>query len=208
MHQQSSNSAARSAGDAESVPDTHVIAQEMLSRYALPGTATPAAELIHQHSFQVAADLTRWASRLQAHSAGGVVDRAKTLAHRAHVHQVDKAGRPYIEHVARVAAACTDDPAAEAVAWLHDAAEDHPDIYPQIVDAMPLRVVVALDLLDRNVEGDYYGRIRANPLALRVKLADLADNADEARLSLLDEATAARLRTKYAEALAALGHSD
>lgn len=48
-----------------------------------------------------------------------LVTRAKELAHRAHAGQVDKAGRPYIEHVARVAAAVADDPEAEAVAWLH-----------------------------------------------------------------------------------------
>ena len=48
-----------------------------------------------------------------------LVERAKELAHRAHVWQVDKAGRPYIEHVARVAAAVADDPEGEAVAWLH-----------------------------------------------------------------------------------------
>lgn len=50
-----------------------------------------------------------------------LVERAKDLAHRAHAGQVDKAGRPYIEHVARVAAAVSDDPEAEVVAWLHDA---------------------------------------------------------------------------------------
>lgn len=47
-----------------------------------------------------------------------LVERAKQLAYRAHAGQVDKAGRPYIEHVARVAAAVADDPEAEAVAWL------------------------------------------------------------------------------------------
>ena len=50
----------------------------------------------------------------------------------------------------------------------------------------------------------YYSAIRNNPLALRVKLADIADNADEARLALLDEKTADRLRRKYARARKAL----
>ena len=59
---------------------------------------------------------------------------------------------------------------------------------------------VTPDLSDRLGAGDYYTRIRANPLALRVKLADIADNADESRLALLDEKTAARLRRKYANA--------
>ena len=40
---------------------------------------------------------------------------------------------------------------------------------------------------------------------LKVKLADIADNADEARLASLDAATAERLRDKYRRALAALG---
>ena len=42
-----------------------------------------------------------------------IVERAKELAHRAHAGQVDKAGRPYIEHVSRVAAAVSDDPEAD-----------------------------------------------------------------------------------------------
>ena len=63
-----------------------------------------------------------------------LVERAKDLAHRAHAGQVDKAGRPYIEHVARVAARVADDPEAEAVAWLHDVLEDCPD-YGDLVDS-------------------------------------------------------------------------
>ena len=43
-----------------------------------------------------------------------MVERAKALAYRAHAWQADKAGRPYIEHVARIAAAVADDPEAEA----------------------------------------------------------------------------------------------
>ena len=133
-----------------------------------------------------------------------IVRRAKYLAHRAHAGQVDKAGRPYIEHVARVAAAVSDDPEAETVAWLHDVGEDSPEYYVRIWELMPYSVVVATQLLDRNIEGDYYGRIRTNPIALRVKLADIADNADESRLALLDEKTADRLRRKYAKAIKAL----
>lgn len=137
-----------------------------------------------------------------------IVARAKDLAYRAHAGQVDKAGRPYIEHVARVAAACADDPVAEAVAWVHDVMEDHPHFTARLMHVLPAEVYIAANLLDRNLghrSMDYYERIRTNPIALRVKLADIADNADESRLALLDEATAARLRQKYARALAALG---
>src|SRR5699024_8102125 len=56
-----------------------------------------------------------------------LITEAKTLAQQAHAGQTDKAGRPYIEHVARVAAQVAFWPEAEAVAWLHDVVEDHPD---------------------------------------------------------------------------------
>lgn len=137
-----------------------------------------------------------------------LVQRAKDLAHRAHAGQVDKAGRPYIEHVARVAAACADDPEAEAVAWLHDVEEDCADEFRnQVIANFPTEIAWAVNLMARwrGRSADwYYERVRSNPLALRVKLADIADNADESRLALLDDKTAARLRRKYAKAIEAL----
>lgn len=137
-----------------------------------------------------------------------LVERAKELAHRAHAGQVDKAGRPYIEHVARVAAAVSDDPEAEAVAWLHDVLEDCEFVDVRTLDSLfPTAVVGAVEALTRthfNATGWYYHAVAADPLALRVKLADIADNADEARLSLLPPEVAARLRRKYEEARQAL----
>lgn len=141
-----------------------------------------------------------------------LVERAKDLAHRAHAGQVDKAGRPYIEHVARVASAVSDDPEAETVAWLHDVLEDAPqemqnwlghhledNFYGVVVDA-----VIDLTRFPGYPTDAYYADIRGNPLALRVKLADIADNSSEDRLAMLDERTAARLRRKYAKAIKAL----
>lgn len=140
-----------------------------------------------------------------------LVVKARDLAHRAHAGQVDKAGRPYIEHVASVAAMVSDDPEAEAVAWLHDVIEDALDRLPwighHIEDNYPIDVVdavVALTRFDGYPEDFYYEGIRESPLALRVKLADIADNSDESRLALLDEKTANRLRRKYAKAIAEL----
>ena len=132
-----------------------------------------------------------------------LVERAKELAHRAHAGQVDKAGRPYIEHVARVAAAVADDPEAEAVAWLHDVLEDAPR-YASDLEWFPLgmkQAIVCLTRYAHDTPSAYYAGVRANQIALRVKLADIADNADESRLALLDEKTASRLRRKYARAI-------
>jgi hypothetical protein len=136
------------------------------------------------------------------------VRQAKALAHRAHAGQLDRAGRPYIEHVARVAAAVADDPAAEAVAWLHDCMEDAAWTEEIIRRDFPLRISLAVAAITRwpgHSADWYYARVRENALALRVKLADIADNADEGRLRMLPDKVAKSLRKKYAQARLALG---
>ncbi|MBO1748942.1 phosphohydrolase [Stenotrophomonas indicatrix] len=132
-----------------------------------------------------------------------IVERAKELAHRAHAGQVDKAGRPYIEHVARVAKAVSDDPNAEAIAWLHDVLEDCPAFVEEFW-GFPSSITSPVDKLTRwngMTTGGYYERVKRSSIALRVKLADIADNSSEDRLALLDEKTAVRLRKKYAKAI-------
>ncbi|MBN5015983.1 HD domain-containing protein [Stenotrophomonas maltophilia] len=136
-----------------------------------------------------------------------LVNEARWLAEEAHATQTDKAGQPYIEHVRRVAAAVAGDDAAEMVAWLHDVLEDQPAFATQVL-LFPQAVVEAVFDLTRGVnksEAFYYWKIRQNPLSLKVKLADIADNSDESRLALLGQDMAARLRAKYAKARAALG---
>lgn len=139
-----------------------------------------------------------------------LVERAKALAYRVHAGQVDKAGRPYIEHVARVAAAVAGDPEAEAVAWLHDVLEDFgfPARWATDFPRDTRDSVIRLTRTSRESARDYYSLIATDPIALRVKLADIADNADEARLALLDAKTAGRLRRKYAKAREALTVRD
>lgn len=133
-----------------------------------------------------------------------IVARAKELAYRAHEGQVDKAGLPYIEHVARVAASVSDDPGAEAVAWLHDVLEDCAGSFKnELLNGFHVGIFYAVKALTRYKgfsDRKYYDDISRNPIALRVKLADIADNADESRLELLDDESAYRLRRKYAKA--------
>ena len=47
---------------------------------------------------------------------------------------------------------------------------------------------------------DYLAVVKGNPEALLIKLADLDDNKDPARLAALPEVVAQRLRTKYERA--------
>lgn len=135
---------------------------------------------------------------------------AEQLARCAHASQLDKAGRPYIGHVARVAAGVRGDADAEAVAWLHDVLEDCPGFAAE-VEAFPAPIRVAVRCLTRRKDipaNDHYAGIRANPLALKVKLADIADNSDPTRLQYLPIERQQRLRDKYAQALVALGAGD
>jgi hypothetical protein len=86
-------------------------------------------------------------------------------------------------------------------------AEDDPEWRNILIRCLSARQNRALlDLNRNNWDSDeaYYAAIKRNPLALKVKLADIADNADEARLALLPPNTADRLRRKYAKALEAL----
>lgn len=147
-----------------------------------------------------------------------MVRMARELASTAHARQVDKAGAPYIEHPRRVAARVAGDElagaqvrdelaVAVAVAWLHDVVEDT-DVTAEVLRAaFPEEVVAAVLALTRRVGEEldvYYARVAANPLALRVKRADIADNTDPARTAALTTSTRERLAAKYAHAVAAL----
>lgn len=135
------------------------------------------------------------------------VHSAEALARTAHHGQVDKSGKPYINHPERVAARCAPDELAIAVAWLHDVAEDTAVTLDDIQDACGLRVRQAVDAITRRTGEQpetYYQRVAADPIALKVKYADIADNTDPARTALLEPALADRLAAKYAHALALL----
>ena len=140
-------------------------------------------------------------------SSGSQVAVAAGLARRAHAGQTDKAGAPYFEHPKRVALKLTGDDAAMTVALLHDVLEDtditerelRDAFAPEIVDA-----VVAITHPKGEPYDDYYPRVRSNPLALRVKLADIDDNLEPWRLAALDDETRERLLKKYGSALVAL----
>jgi hypothetical protein len=135
------------------------------------------------------------------------LEQAIELARRFHEGQFDKSGRPYLEHILRVVDGVqTDD--EKLVAAMHDLVEDTPLSFGDLICAgAPHRIVQAVESLTKQANEDYIdfiARAAGDPIARPVKLADLADNADEARLALLEPELAARLRTKYSEALGLL----
>jgi (p)ppGpp synthase/HD superfamily hydrolase len=133
-----------------------------------------------------------------------MVEAAERVARDAHRDQVDKAGHPYADHPARVAARVADDPVAASVAWLHDTVEDTGTTLEGLRRlGFPAVVREAVDAMTRREDEDpdaYYERVARNETALRVKRADIADNSDPQRLSRLDESLRERLEAKYAHA--------
>ncbi|GGT55958.1 HD domain-containing protein [Streptomyces purpureus] len=138
--------------------------------------------------------------------------QVEAIAREAHSRQTDKSGRPYTEHIQAVAHGVRDRGGSEdqiAAAWLHDAIEDDA-LSPQwLAEAeLPQSVkdmVLAVSKRPGEDLESYTARVLAVPGALLIKEADLAHNADPARLALLDEETRERLKAKYARTRALLG---
>lgn len=138
-------------------------------------------------------------------------DVARAVATIAHRGQTDKAGRPYIEHPAAVAASFEgrdDSIDLQAIAWLHDVLEDTDlnaqDLRNAGIGRSIVEDVERLTHWDGESDQDYYERVRKSERARRVKIADVMHNSDPSRLALLDPGTQARLTEKYARALSAL----
>jgi (p)ppGpp synthase/HD superfamily hydrolase len=136
----------------------------------------------------------------------------EALARAAHEGQTDKAGRPYAEHLRAVAEGVRSrggDADQIAAAWLHDAVEDDALTEDRLCEAAlsdrTKAIVLAVTKRAGEAPETYAARIRATPGALLVKEADLAHNADPARLAVLDEPTRTRLTEKYARMRALLG---
>ena len=136
------------------------------------------------------------------------LEDAIALAALAHHGQKDKAGAPYILHPLRLMLRMGSD-VERMAAVLHDVVEDT----PYTLDALrrlgfPPEVVEAVEALTRREdEGESYEefvlRAGRNPIARRVKLADLEDNMDLTRIADPQEKDHQRLE-RYRRALAVL----
>lgn len=138
-----------------------------------------------------------------------VVKQAAAIAAAAHATQTDKAGWPYILHPARVADRVKGYGELHvATAWLHDVLEDSDvtvnDLRAAGIPEPVIEAVVAITKVRGEPRNLYYRRVKANVIARAVKLADILDNSDPARLRELDDDVASRLRLKYREAYVAL----
>ena len=133
----------------------------------------------------------------------GLLAQAISIATQAHEGQVDKSGMPYIGHVMRVmeAGRTMDE---KIVGVLHDIVEDTDWTFERLArEGFPAHIMDAIRSLTKTSEDepydDFIERVRTNPLAVRVKINDLADNMDIRRLAAITDKDAARLN-KYLKA--------
>ena len=117
--------------------------------------------------------------------------KAMLIAYRQHEGQLDKAGLPYVFHPYHLAEQMGDDEYAICVALLHDVVEDTNMTLEELESQgfpIDIDIIDALKCLTHEEGVPYLGRyiegIKANPLAKKVKLADLRHNSDLTRLPL------------------------
>lgn len=132
--------------------------------------------------------------------------KAIKLCFEAHKDQIDKGGVPYVFHPYHLAEQMTDEDTT-VTALLHDVVEDTDYTLDDLVGmGFNEKVIDALSLLthDGTVEYmDYIAKVKNNPIAKAVKLADLKHNSDLSRLDIVNEKNILR-RKKYLKAIAFL----
>jgi hypothetical protein len=126
--------------------------------------------------------------------------RAEEIARQAHDGQIGADGRPYIEHVLRVARAVsstTGESTLVAVALLHDTIEKGGVTFAELRAAGATEAVVsAVDALTQRPgepDSSYLARCRNNPLARQVKRHDLLDKLSPAYLRRMPGPEASRV---------------
>jgi len=114
------------------------------------------------------------------------LDEAILLAVKAHHGQTDRSGEPYILHPLRLMFR-QNSTATRIAAVLHDVVEDTTVTFEQLADAgFSEEILDAVALLTHNPPDsyeDYVTRLKTNPIARAVKLADLEDNMRLERLA-------------------------
>ncbi len=132
--------------------------------------------------------------------------KALKLCFEAHKNQIDKSGMPYVFHPFHLAEQMTTEETA-IVALLHDVVEDSDYTLKDLTEmGFDKCVIEAIALMTHNDDTpymDYVAKIKENPIAKAVKLADLRHNSDLSRLDVIDEKALTR-REKYLKAIALL----
>jgi (p)ppGpp synthase/HD superfamily hydrolase len=131
-----------------------------------------------------------------------MIQKAYELANNLHRGQVDKSGQPYIDHLIEVANQ-VEGKEAIMVALLHDAMEDQGVTVCFLKNQkFPDEVIKAITVLTKTEDDylTYINRVKENPLARVVKIADMRHNSDLSRLKFVSEKDIAR-KEKYLKSI-------
>ena len=138
-----------------------------------------------------------------------LTNKALRFAYNAHHGQLDYNGIPYIFHPLHLAEQM-DDEISTCAALLHDVVEDTSVTFDDLRREFPEEVVAIVRLLTHddtaeNCNQDYFSYllpIKANPIAKKIKLADIAHNSDQTRCvgSDLTQEQLTYWKEKYAKA--------
>lgn len=133
---------------------------------------------------------------------------AMKIAFEAHKNQVDKSGMPYIYHPIHLAEQMKDEKTT-CVALLHDVIEDTDMTLIKLkAYGFDDDILEALRLMthDKSIPYmDYVRAIKENPIATKVKLADLKHNSDLTRLESVSDKDLKRAE-KYKTAIELLSN--
>ena len=116
--------------------------------------------------------------------------KALSLCFSAHKDQLDKSGLPYVFHPFHLAEQMTDEDTT-IVALLHDVIEDTEHTFDDLRRfGFNENVISAIALMTHDDDVpymDYVRNIAKDPIAKKVKLADLRHNSDMSRLDMITQ---------------------
>jgi (p)ppGpp synthase/HD superfamily hydrolase len=118
---------------------------------------------------------------------GELLNKMLVLATNSHANQFDKGGNPYILHPIAVMHLLGDaDEETRCIALGHDIVEDCGVTYVQLRElGLTDRIITGIHALTKvpgETYDEYKAKVKANPDAVRVKIADLTHNTDIRRL--------------------------
>ena len=131
--------------------------------------------------------------------------KAMIIAYNAHQNQFDKANVPYIYHPIHIAEQM-DTELECIVALLHDVVEDTDITLNDLEKEFPQEVIDLLKILthdkhDKKIDYiEYIKKVKTNPIATKIKIADLKHNSDITRLDKITTTDLKRIE-KYKKAL-------
>lgn len=129
--------------------------------------------------------------------------KALKLCFEAHKDQLDKSEMPYVFHPFHLAEQMTDEDTT-IVALLHDVVEDTDYTFTDLRKmGFSEKVIEAIALMTHTDDTpylDYVARLKENPIAKTVKLADLRHNSDMTRLDTITQRDIDRAE-KYKKAI-------